>query len=305
MNKNILIVLAGGLVIAILVAVLVQASLKDDAPQVQIKEEDRVQIVVAAKDLKAGKELGADDLRWQAWPKAAVFSGAIVRQKDEKPLDVVSGRLARSLSADEPVMASAILKTDANYLAATLPKGMRAIAFSVKADTMAGGFVTPGDHVDIIMTFRPVVPSGNPEEQRIIDRNINKLAAETILQNVKILAVDQRASRGEAAALVGRTVTVQVSAMDAEKIALAADVGELILALRGIGDDAPIVREWPVVTDARLTNIIKDLQTDMLDARRASMSSRRTPVPVANSAGENTRNVRIYNGDIISDISSR
>jgi Flp pilus assembly protein CpaB len=79
MNKNVMIVLIGGFVIAILVAVLVQASLGGKSEDTG----DKIQVLVAAKDLPLGSNLTAGDLKWQTWP-GQPFAGAIVREKEQK-----------------------------------------------------------------------------------------------------------------------------------------------------------------------------------------------------------------------------
>ncbi len=233
MNKNVMIVLAGGFIIAILVAVLVQASLggkkSDDGGE-------KVQVLVAAKDLGIGSELGEGDLKWQTWPGNA-FQGAITKKKeDDKAAEALKGRLIAKVSSGQPVLQSYVFKEGkGNVVAATLDKGMRAVAIPVKADTMAGGFVSPGDFVDVILTYKVEVS----REDQTMETNsfVRNHASETILKNVKVLAVDQESSRDEDKAKIARTVTLAVDTKGAEKVALASEMGDLILTLRGIGDD--------------------------------------------------------------------
>lgn len=230
MNKNVLIVLIGGFVVAILVAVLVQASLGGKTSE---DSGEKLQVLVAAKDLPIGKNLAAGDLKWQTWP-GQPFSGAIVRNKEEKSEDVLKGRLTTRVATGQPVLASYTFKEGrGNIVAATLEKGMRAVAIPVKANTMAGGFISPGDHVDVILTYTVEVDNDAADAKMIVKRH----ASETILKNIKILAVDQESSREEDSAKVAKTVTVEVDTSGAEKLALAAEMGDLVLSLRGLGDD--------------------------------------------------------------------
>jgi pilus assembly protein CpaB len=306
MNKNIIIVLAGGLIIAILVAVLVQASLSGNKEQV-VTEEAKVQVLVAAKDLKLGKDLAPEDLRWQEWPEGALFSGAIVRKDEESPEDVLTGRLNRSVSADEPVLESAVVKDEGNYLAASLPEGMRAIAINVKAETMAGGFVGPGDYADVILTYESRIETDkdNKLAERVANFNIDKYAAETILENVKVLAVDQTAKREEEDAKVGRTVTLAVDLKAAEKLALAAEMGELTLVLRSLGDDKKIVKKWPVITDQRMTNILDEVYAEYLKERAILADKANSLRENPNITGVKASIVRIYNGSSVEEVSAR
>lgn len=229
MNKNVLIVLIGGFVIAILVAVLVQASLGGKNED----NGDKIQVLVAAKDLPLGSNLTGGDLKWQTWP-GQPFAGAIVREKEQKAEEALTGRLTSRVSQGQPVLNSYVFKEGkGNIVAASMEKGMRAVAIPVKANTMAGGFVSPGDYVDVILTYRIRGNSNNPEAKMLV----NEVASETILKNVRVMAVDQEASRDEDAAKVAKTVTLEVDSEGAEKVALAAEMGEMILSLRGLGDE--------------------------------------------------------------------
>ncbi|HQX28316.1 MAG TPA: Flp pilus assembly protein CpaB [Alphaproteobacteria bacterium] len=286
MNKNVVIVLGGALVVAIVVALLVQITLGGKKPAVQ---EARVEVLVAAKDLGIGRELKDGDVSWQAWPEALLVPGAIVREKDQKPLDAMKGRLARNVGKGELMMSSALLgESKGNYVAASLDPGMRAVAISVKAASMVGGFIGPGDYVDIIMTYKTNIDSidDDPYVQSMIDRNIMKMATETILQNVKVLAVDQSAKRPEDEKIkVGKTVTLALNATDSEKISLADSIGELTLSLRGVGDNKIIEKNWEIVSDARLINIDDEVFTEYLKMKKG--------------AGINSDSVRIYNGSSV------
>jgi pilus assembly protein CpaB len=284
MNKNVVIVLGGALVVAIVVALLVQITLGGKKPAVQ---EARVEVLVAAKDLGIGRELKEGDLSWQAWPEALLVPGAMVREKDQKPTDVMTGRLARNVGKGELMMSSALLgESKGNYVAASLDPGMRAVAISVKAASMVGGFIGPGDYVDVIMTYKATVDSEDPNVQSMIDRNIKKMATETILQNVKVLAVDQTAKRPEDEKIkVGKTVTLALSAADSEKISLADSIGELTLSLRGVGDNQIVERNWQIVSDARLITIDDEVFTEFMKMKKG--------------AGISSDSVRIYNGSSV------
>ena len=162
MNKNILIVLVGAVLVSVLVAVLVQMTLGGSEPVVEVQEEARVEVLVAAKDLKLGHVLEKGDLKWAKWPEGSVFGGAVRREGEQDPLDAVSGRLGRAISSDEPVMKSALLATDkGNLVAANLDAGQRAVAIEVGASSMVGGFIGPGDYVDVILTYRESVNADN------------------------------------------------------------------------------------------------------------------------------------------------
>ncbi|MEZ5814155.1 MAG: Flp pilus assembly protein CpaB [Alphaproteobacteria bacterium] len=294
MNKNILIVLGGAVLVAVLVAMLVQITL--GGKKQDVVAEAKVEVLVASKDLGIGRELKDGDTRWQEWPKSSVFPGAVLRKGEESAEKALEGRLARDIAKGEPVLKSALLgQAKGNMVAASLEPGQRAMAIEVSASSMVGGFIGPGDFVDVILTYKESVRAADedgPQVARMIDLNLDKLATETILQNVKVLAVDQRAERPEDDKIkVGKTVTVAVGAEDAERLSLASELGELTLALRAVGDDVLVEKLWPTVSDARLTSMGDEIYREYEKIQK--------------DAGIQRNIVRIYNGEQITAIPAR
>lgn len=255
MNKNVLIVLAGGFVVAILVAVLVQASL-GGSKKADDGSVPKSQVLVAAKNLSLGTNLAEGDLKWQTWP-GTPFEGAIVRKADEKALDALSGRMIQKVSEGQPVLRNSIFKEGrGNLVAATLGEGMRAISIPVKAQNMAGGFVKPGDYVDVVLTYRVRV-TGNTA--RAASSLVNRYATETIIKNARVLGVDQDPkSESDDKGKVGKTVTLEVNSEGAEKVALGQEMGKLTLALRGIGDKEDRNKD-ATTTDVQLSSVMQDI----------------------------------------------
>lgn len=285
MNKNVLIVLGGAVLAAVLVAMLVQISM--GGKKSSSNSDEVVQILVAADDLKVGHELGSGDLRWQEWPKDTVFKGAIVREEDEEADGVLEGRLRRELTKDEAVTRGIILKeTKGNFVAASLQTGMRAMAIKVDPETMVAGFISPGDYVDVILTYRESIKlkEKDPRFQAMVDLNIGKFATETILERVRVVAIDQSAERENDDKIeVGKTVTLAVNAQQAEKLALATELGALTLVLRGVGDDEVITEKWPTISDSRLTHI-GDEVFDEYEKMKQESGVKRSVVRVYNGA---------------------
>lgn len=285
MNKNVLIVLGGAVAVAFLVALLVQVSL-GGKKEAAVSVEEKLNILVAARDLGIGRELQSDDLRWQEWPQSSVFPGALTQVEDQKPEEALKGRLARDISKGEPVMKSSVLgQAKGNFVAASLEPGMRAVAIEVSASSMVAGFIGPGDFVDVILTYKETfrTKDDDPRIQQMMELNLDKMATETILQNVKVLAVDQHAQRPEDEEIkVGKTVTLALNVQDAERIALASQLGELTLILRGVGDDTLVSKDWKTISDARLTTISDEIFQEYETLKKET--------------GINTNSVRIYSG---------
>ena len=285
MNKNILIVLGGAVLAAVLVAALVQVTLGGKKAPQEVPQ-DAVEVLVAAQNLKAGHELKEGDMRWQAWPGNGLFKGTIVRKEEQKASEALKGRLERSFQKGEPLVQHALLKEGGrNYVAARLEAGERAVSIKVSAQDMVAGFISPGSYVDVILTYKHRVSIGkdeSPDVQNMVNMNIDKLATETILENVRVLAIDQQAEQKEDDKIkVGKTVTLAVPIRDAEKLALASEMGTLTLAMRGVGDDLKN-KEEEAITDARLTTIDDEIHAEYQE--------------LIKETGVTTNSVRVYNG---------
>jgi pilus assembly protein CpaB len=192
---------------------------------------ETVDVLVANTDLNAGTVLKPDEMRWQMWPAAS--AGASVIRKNDRPdaIEQLTGYIVRSsFTSGEPIQESRLVKANAaGYLSAILPSGMRAIATEISAETGAGGFVIPGDHVDVILTHR------NREAEK---RNgFETYTSETIINNVRVLAIDQTIEdKNGQKVVIGKTATLELSPRQAETLALGKQVGTLSLALRSVVD---------------------------------------------------------------------
>lgn len=269
-----MIVLGGAILAAVLVAVLVQVTLggkKQASPETKA---EMVEMLVASSEMKVGKELAVGDLRWQEWPKDTVFSGAVLREGEQKPEEALKGRLSRSLTKDEPVMKNAILKeTKSNFVAASLQEGERAMSIKVDPESMVAGFISPGDFVDVILTYRQdikVEGEDDPRVKQMIDMNIDEFATETILEHIRVLAVDQTAERDKQddKVTVGKTVTLAVKPVEAERLALADKMGTIVLSLRGVGDLKVRDVKGLTVTDARMTTVNDEVHEEYVKMKK-------------------------------------
>lgn len=260
MNKSVLMIMGGALVVAITVALIVQAKLSPksrggDAPNM-------IEILVANKQLLVGDTLKETDVRWQQWPESGAYKGIIRKTADKKieDLDVYQAPLRRVIESGEPITRQAMVpdvKGTNNFLSARISPGMRAVAISVKASTMVGGFMAPGDHVDVVLSYTPNLPDV-PEE--VSDQVVRRFASQTVLSNVRVLAVDQNAQDEDRPAKVAKTVTLEVTQEGAQIIALSDRMGDLSLALRRIGEkDGPKSVPVPLTTDATTSAVVQKL----------------------------------------------
>src|SRR5262245_45307333 len=176
-------------------------------------------IVVASRPLRFGAELNGSSLREIAWPGDAVPAGAFATISDL----TAGGRrvVLTAIEANEPILASKITGPGQRAtLSAVIADGMRAVTIRVNDVDGVAGFVLPGDRVDVALT-------------RQADRNNT---SDVVLQNIKVLAIDQIADERTDKPAIARAVTLEVNAIDAQKVALAATVGNLSLMLRRAGE---------------------------------------------------------------------
>lgn len=219
-----LIILAVAIGLGLIAVILANAYFSGvERRQERIAEEQQLaRIVVATQPLEFGTPLTPDNIRIQNWPANSVPAGAF-RDMNEALKD---GRVAlRPIVPGEPVLADKVSGTGGRaVLSANLPEGMRAVSVPVSAVTGVAGFVRPGDTVDVILT-RQIPGEGASGED---------LMSDVILENVQVLAIDQSANEKDTGAKVGKTATVQVDLMGAQKLAIATQVGTLSLALRNV-----------------------------------------------------------------------
>lgn len=268
-RTRIIIVLAVAAVGAILLAMIVGAMTKHKPTPVQVAvvssapAQPMARVLVAKHDLPVGTRLGADDLSWQDWPANAVNAAfitdgqgarvpppggaaAIADQAKQTakaaaavvsggagPMQQLYGSIVREpILANEPIINAKLVRGgEGGYMAVVLRPGMRAVAVQVSVNTAAGGFILPGDHVDVLQSH-PLDAASNGGHAGF--------AAQTLLRNVRVLAIDQNsaAPKNGVQSQVGSTATLEVKAPDTEVVARAKAQGDVILALRSYADAA-------------------------------------------------------------------
>ncbi|MBX3535209.1 MAG: Flp pilus assembly protein CpaB [Xanthobacteraceae bacterium] len=182
-------------------------------------------IVVATAPLRFGVELNAGNLREVPWPENAVPDGSFA--SIEALLAAGKRMVLTAIAENEPVLAAKITGPGQRAtLSAVLTPGMKAVTVRVNDIEGVAGFVLPGDRVDILLTR-------NTSSERGVNANSS---SDVVLQNVRVLAIDQIADDRIDKPAVVKAVTLEVEMSDGQKLALAASLGTLTLALRKAGD---------------------------------------------------------------------
>ena len=177
-------------------------------------------IVVAVKPLRFGNEVTREHLREVAWPEASLPAGSFAKADE-----ILAGGKRVALAAvepNEPMLASKMTGPGQRAtLSAMIRDGLKAVTIRVNDVEGVGGFVLPGDHVDVSLTRQ--VDKGNA-------------TSEVVLQNVRVLGIDQMADERLEKPAVVKAVTLEVDAVGGQKLSLAASVGSLSLMLRKAGE---------------------------------------------------------------------
>ena len=176
-------------------------------------------VVVASAPLRYGRELAAGNLREVAWPEAAIPRGTFGSINE---LLTGGKRIAlSSIESNEPILASKVTGPGQKAtLSALIQEGMKAVTIRVNDVDGVAGFVLPGDHVDILVT-RQADKGGNTD---------------VVLQNIRVLAIDQIADDASDKPMVAKAVTLEVDTIAAQRLQLAGSIGALSLALRKAGE---------------------------------------------------------------------
>lgn len=181
-------------------------------------------VLVARTDINRGQILRAEDLAWQVWPEGSLDKNYIVSGGDKKPESFVGYVAINPIASGEPVTSARMIAPgDRGFLAAVLRPGMRAISVPVTITTGIAGFIFPGDHVDLLLTY--------PFQAR--SRQEHK-ATETVLHDVRVIGMDQRLSGKPGEAAPAHVATFEVTPKQSEVIALATEIGKLSLTLHSL-----------------------------------------------------------------------
>ena len=226
-----------------------------------------VPIVIAAREIAFGDALKAKTLKLVPWPEESVPKGAFTSLDPFKENNKTWRSALVRMAKNEPVLAFKV-SGEGQRQSLSLQIGLNMRAFAIRTDQASGvgGFILPGDSVDVVLVRR-LNTEGNQQEKSVSD---------LIVQNVRVLGVDQNADATSEKSRVAKTVTVEVSAHDAQRLALAADLGDLSLSLRRAGSD--ITTQSRQVTIADLHNVPPRRPTSHKAVRRVYPKTARVAV---------------------------
>jgi pilus assembly protein CpaB len=234
-----IIILAVAAIAAVLAAFLVRNMASAPEPLTATETVERIvevevsqqKVLVAMSDLRAGSLITPDVLRWADWPEATINPGYFTQEVAPDAMETISGSVVRVATyADEPILPQKIVqKGETGFMAALLKPGFRAAAVEISPESASAGFILPDDRVDVILTQEIEFTNGETLEERTV--------TSTILENVRILAIDQSFGDMDGIpTLTGSTATMELTSRQAELMALAARSGTVSLTLRSVAD---------------------------------------------------------------------
>jgi pilus assembly protein CpaB len=207
----------------------------------------KIDVLAAGATLRAGTLLKPDDLEIRQIAEGDVPTGAR-RDTPQARSELFGAMVRQTLLPHQVILPADVMRPgDHGFLAAVLTPGRRAVSVAVDAVSGTAGLIWPGDHVDLILT------------QQIDDPSVSigcRYAGETVLKDVRVIAIDQQLVQGGTSNTAdtsqqSRTVTLEVSPEDAEKVAVATRLGKLELAVRPVDAGTPVDDKDHAVTCSR------------------------------------------------------
>jgi pilus assembly protein CpaB len=232
MNRSRTIILAIALVAGSIAAYLASGSDSKPPPAPAVAKIPTVDVLVAKNDIALGQTVTPELMQWQTWTETTASNNFIKRNDRPNAITDLTGSIVRTpFIAGEPIREQKLVKANGSgFMAAILPSGMRAVSTEISAETGAGGFILPNDRVDVVLSKHEKIQ--NPD-----NLTTDFVSSQVVLSNIRVLAIDQAPKEKEGQnAVLGKTVTLELTPAEVQKLAQARLSGTLSLALRSIAD---------------------------------------------------------------------
>ena len=258
------------------------------------------QVLVAARTMTPGDKIIADAILWRGWPEESLSEHYITIEneadKSKRTKEVIGSFVRNNFQAGEPIMASKVFKMDApGFMAGMLDKGMRAMALPIDIKSGVAGFILPGNYVDIIIVHTKggeVVKqqskaaekargkrkgrANNKTEEKtpVTALSILAVASETIMYNIKVLAVNQTTGKSEGKSVPAKTLTLQLTPKQVEILTTGLAMGKISVSLRDVGSTtkAEIAKAVDTpgtyTTDVEISPFLQNLNAKLLNKKK-------------------------------------
>lgn len=202
----------------------------------KVVQEPRTQVLVAKQTIAAGQRLTPETVGWEDWPQTMVRQGFVTEPDSPQAISDFTGSVARvDIFAGDPIRPQKLAQATGGFLSTILDQGMRAVSVSVSAGSASGGFISPNDHVDVVLTR----PSPIGHESETILHNIRVLAINARLGNAGANGAPAEPATPSADVFTNQAIaTLELDPTQAEVIINATTIGSLVLVLRSATDFA-------------------------------------------------------------------
>ena len=240
MKRQTLIALGVAVILGLIAVLLANTYLSGREKQLADSPEGMVRVAVAAMPLDYGVDVTPDKIKFVNYPATSLPPGVYKSMAELLPMG--KRRVAlRPIQVNQPLLAADLSGEGQNAsIAALLPDGMRAATVSINDISGVAGFVKPNDTVDVLITRQPIAPDGSQRSDQVTD---------VLLQNIRVIAMGQDAVGADGKPSSTSNATLELTPVDAQKIALGQRLGSLSLVLRKPGEDQNISQVETVSLD--------------------------------------------------------
>lgn len=239
-------------------------------------------ILVASANMSIGAAVTKENTEWLDWPEDGVQDTYLLESKDNKIQATLKKEkyiARRPLSKGEPITMTRLYKSsDPGYLRGVLGPGMRAIAMRGGAENAAAGFILPGDRIDVMLThsmLNNAMQRAGPNVAKTFKGGLLH-TSETILENLKVLAVDQSVDEFKGGAQIGKTILLEVTPKEAEKLQTAKAMGKLSLVLRSVRGESNDNRKLKFTTDVEVSPMLSNFDEFISGGRNKTVRKPKT-----------------------------
>ena len=246
-------------------------------PEPAVPLPETVEVLIANQRIPTGRRMTPEDLAWQPWPVDSVADTFFVRAEEPEAIANLEGAASRlTIEKGEPVTGPKVVALNgAGVMSSLLRPGMRAVAVPINEISAAGGFVLPGDFVDVLLTRQIEIEKIDEVTGEVVDTETHN-DTETVMAHVRVLAIDQQLNEGTQTAALGSSATLELMPEQVELITLTRQIaqkdrGFITLSLRSF---AEMVEEYGEDIENVMPETVVDLSEGVERKRREAADAR-------------------------------
>lgn len=275
MQRSSLIAVAIAVLLGLVAVYLANSYFSAQERRIEEANVGTTKVAIAARAMNYGELIKAEDVRFADYPSDTLPTGSFSSLEELMP-EGRSRHVLRPMQINQPLLAADMTgEGEGASLAAILPNGMRATTIPISTISGVAGFIHPNDTVDVLITRQAL---GGGGEQ----------VTDVLLQNVRVIAMDQRAQENaQGGAVPSSSATLEVTPVDAQKLVLGQQLGALSLVLRKPGVEENIGRIEAVSLDDLRYELSRTAAGEVPSQQRPA--EQRRPTMVRRQATQPTR----------------